>query len=101
MDQPNENRCADGRELERTYDSTSFDEQVNDKAFVMTLLKEAEQRNLRLEALSVITSNCTSNDRVDWTDMRQELQELINSAPPTKTKSFDQITFGTGAGFAG
>ena len=101
MDQSNENRYADSRALERTYDTPNFDEQVNDKAFVMTLLKEAEQRNLKLEALSVITSNCTSNDRVDWADMRQELQELIKSPPATKTKAIDEITFGTGAGFAG
>ncbi len=46
----------------------------------MMLLREATEQSLKLEAMSLITSSCSSSEELDWSVLRQSLERLINDA---------------------
>ncbi|MGR8950237.1 MAG: hypothetical protein ACU84Q_19505 [Gammaproteobacteria bacterium] len=59
---------------------------LDDKATVMMLLREATEQSLKLEAMSLITPGCTSSEELDWGEIRQSLERLLNDAARNKSK---------------
>ena len=62
-------------------------EKLDDKASALRLVREAAEQNLKLEAMSLITTSCTSKDVVDWGDIRRQLEQLIGSGDQTTNSS--------------
>lgn len=46
----------------------------------MMLLREATEQSLKLEAMSLITSSCSSSEELDWSVLRRSLERLLNDA---------------------
>jgi len=50
----------------------------------MMLLREATEQSLKLEAMSLITPGCTSSEELDWGEIRDALERLLQDASRTK-----------------
>lgn len=50
----------------------------------MMLLRDATEHSLKIEALSLITSCCTSTDTVNWAELRESLEAMMQEAPPSE-----------------
>ena len=61
-------------------------ETLDDKATVMMLLREATEQSLKLEAMSLITPGCSSSEELDWSEIRQSLERLLDDAAHNKSK---------------
>ena len=61
-------------------------ETLDDKATVMMLLREATEQSLKLEAMSLITPGCSSSEELDWSEIRESLERLLDDAAHNKSK---------------
>ena len=66
---------------------------LDDKASVMMLLREATEQSLKLEAMSLITSSCSSSADLDWGDLRRSLEILLGEAGKQEVAENLTLTF--------
>lgn len=52
----------------------------------MILLREATEHSLKLEAMSLITSVCTSSEDQDWAEIRASLERLLHEKGLNRSK---------------